>query len=342
MGAVSFESRDAADAQRTQERARVAALFEGPRRRAEAQPTSTEPCQAGPELGRAGGAGKAEAAAMQALYGGMYAGGGAQGSAAGAQGAGKKPTPLGLAGYEVVPDGHKGPLKPNQLRKSQLDDLKRFQFDTLQVVDDETAKAGRLTNEQMTQAQFQKLAQAWLNIKDGHGLSLSGSQADQTTFRKMLRQGLGDSPVLRQLISDIGTDEDPTHAIAANVGRGQASTFIDSFDTSAVDLGDIERMPSAPSKDHKNEATRGEQLVHILGERRAAAVAPGRQLYRRAHAEGTRLHNQYRAERGQAAETGARNELRNGREHIVFSYSDGTSEELELDNNSDIVNIQRP
>ena len=342
MGALSFESREAAEGQRAQERARTAALFEEPRRRLHAQPVATEPEQPGPELGRASGAGGADAAAMRALYGGMYGGAAAQGAAAAAQGAGKKPTPLGLAGYEVVPDSHKGPLKPNQLRKSQLDDLKRFQFDTLQVVDDETAKAGKLTNEQMTQAQFQRLAQAWLNIRDGHGLSLSGSQADQTTFRKMLRQGLGDSPVLRQLITDIGTDDDPTHAIAADVGRGQASTFIDSFDTNAVDLGDIERMPIAPGKDHKNEATRGEQLVHILGERRAAAVAPGRQLDRRAHAEGTRLHNQYRAERGQAAETGARNELRNGREHIVFSYADGTSEELALDSNSDIVNIQRP
>lgn len=96
-------------------------------------------------------------------------------------------------------------------------------------------------------------------------------EADQTTFRKMLRQGLGDSPVLRQLITDIGTDDDPPHAIAAGVGRGPASTFIDSFDTNAVDLGDIERLPIAPGKDHKNEATRGEQLVHILGERRAAS-----------------------------------------------------------------------
>ncbi|PSM30841.1 hypothetical protein [Haliangium sp. UPWRP_2] len=339
MGALQIEDRDD-----DRQHAKTAELFESSLRRGRNADPAHEAAATLPDEGRTRGAGGGDAAAVGAVFGGMY---GADAGHAAAKGhadgdkQAKRPA-LGLAGVQVVPDNHKGPLGPNQIRKSQAAELRAFDFDKLHVVDEAAAEGGKLANDQMTQAQFQQLTQAWLHISAGQGMQITGSKADRMAFRKMLRRGLTDSPVLRQLVTDIGNDGDAGHRITANVGRGQPDTFVDSFDSNDVDLKDIERFPVAPSRDHKNEATQGEQLVHILAERRAALTAPGRQLFKRSHATATQMHNQYRAERGQSPETSARSEQRNGKNYGIFEYGDGTKEELELDRNSDIVNIQRP
>ena len=139
----------------------------------------------------------------------------------------KRPA-LGLAGCKWCRTTTRGPLGPNQIRKSQAAELRAYEFDKLHV-DDATAKAGKLANDQMTQAQFQQLTQAWLHISAGQGMQISGSKADQESFRRMLRDSLGDSPTMRNLITVIGNDADPKHRIAANVGRGQAGTSVDNF-----------------------------------------------------------------------------------------------------------------
>ena len=46
---------------------------------------------------------------------------------------------------DVVPDNHKGPLRPNQIRKSQAAELRAFDFDKLQRrgrCDGESGQAG--------------------------------------------------------------------------------------------------------------------------------------------------------------------------------------------------------
>ena len=339
MGALQIEDRDD-----DRQHAKTAELFESSLRRGrKADPAHEAPATL-PDEGRTRGAGGGDAAAVGAVFGGMYGADAghtaAKGHADGDKQA-KRPA-LGLAGLQVVPDNHKGPLGPNQIRKSQAAELRAYEFDKLHVVDDATAKAGKLANDQMTQAQFQQLTQAWLHISAGQGMQISGSKADQESFRRMLRDSLGDSPTMRNLITAIGNDADPKHRIAANVGRGQAGTFVDNFESGAVDLTDIEHFPVAPSKDHKNEATRGEQLAHILGERRAAKTSADPTDFDSAHDEGTRQHNAYRAERGQARELSAKPVRKGGKTYAVFAYADGTKEEIELAGGVDVGTIARP
>ena len=337
MGALQIEDRED-----DRQHANTAALFEPSVRRGRKADPARDDVPAAVDAMRAHGAGGADAAAVGAVFGGMYGADAAKGPGAGVQADAKKPAALGLAGYEVVPDNHKGPLKPNQLRRSQYNELRRYEFDKLHVVDEAAAKDGKLANDQMTQAQFQQLAQAWLHISAGQGMQVTGSAADQKTFRKMLRDSLGDSPTMRQLVTDIGNDADPTHRIAASVGRGQRDTFVDHFDTGTIDLNDIEKFAQQPSADHKNEATRGEQLAHILGERRAAMTSADPGDFLPAHREGTRVHNAYRAERGQAAEKSAKTVVRDGKTFAVFRYADGSKHECELDANQDIAGMTRP
>jgi hypothetical protein len=248
---------------------------------------------------------------------------------------------IGLDSYKVVPDDFVGPLLPGTIRQSQYDDLKQFDFDKFNVVGDDFV--GPLKNDQMTQQQFQQLTGAWLNVRDGNGMNISGSAADQLAFKKMLRATLGDSPTMRGLLSDIGNDTDPAHRIQANVGRSQARTFVDMFSNDNIDLNDIEQFPVAPGAASQNEMTQGEQLVHILGERRSALTSADPSDYEPAHAEATRLHNQYRAERGQAAELDCLGTLNaGGTSTVTMRYADGTQQQLELDRHSDIVSMKKP
>ena len=59
----------------------------------------------------------------------------------------------GLGSYTPVPDATKGELKPGQIRQSDFDELKKYGFDKMDVVQPD--HKDKLTNTQMTQAQFE-------------------------------------------------------------------------------------------------------------------------------------------------------------------------------------------
>jgi hypothetical protein len=82
------------------------------------------------------------------------------------------------------------------------------------------------------------------------------------------------SPTARKVISDIGNDPDPRHAITINVDQNQPGVAFDRFATNDVDLKDFDHLPVKPSAAHPKEVTRGELVVHFLSERRAAALSP--------------------------------------------------------------------
>ncbi len=246
----------------------------------------------------------------------------------------------GLGSYQVVPDDFVGPLQPNQLRQSQYDDLKKYDFDQFKVVGPDFK--GKLDKEQMTQEQFEKLTQAWINIQGGTGMKITGDVKEQETFRRMMRDSMGDSPTMRNLISDIGNDTDNKHTVEAKVGRSQPGVFVDSFASNEIDLNDIEQFQKAPRQGHENEATQGEQLAHFLSERRAALTSADPSDFEAAHQKGTDTHNAYRTERGQSEETSATGYRKNGKEYVVFKYKDGTQHEMELDNKNDISRMIPP
>jgi hypothetical protein len=214
-------------------------------------------------------------------------------------------------------------------------------FGTFDVVPDTTP--GSLPNNRMRVREIRALATAWASIEAGNGIQTNGSAQDIATWRQMVQHAMSDSPTLRTLVTDIGNDPDASHAITANVGRNQAGVIIDSFGTNDIDLTDIELFPVAPNALHPNEMTLGEQIVHILAERRAARTSSNPNDFDSHHATATAVHNRYRAERGQAVEVSADGAPNgSGGLHATVSYNDGTKQEFDVDARGNISNMRRP
>lgn len=237
----------------------------------------------------------------------------------------------GLNKYEMVEDNHAGPLKPNQMRRSDIEELEAFEFDKIKI-----GPASKDDLTQMTQAQYDKLVQAWINIKHGKGIEMTGSDDDKEAFKKMLRGAMTDSPLFRELITTIGNDPNELHKITAKLGHDMTgeganseNVFVDLFETNAIDLDDLAKFNTKVDPAHKNDPTQGEQLVHILAERRAASMQDDPSNFDPAHEKATREHNKYRAEHGQAAEVSAEEEVVDGKYYAVFTYADGSKKRIQ-------------
>lgn len=245
----------------------------------------------------------------------------------------------GLGSYQVVPDDFVGPLQPNQLRQSQYDDLKKYDFDQFKVVGPDFK--GKLDKEQMTQEQFEKLTQASINIQGGTGMKITGDVKDQETFRRMMRDSMGDSPTMRSLISDIGNDTDNKHTVEAKVGRSQPGVFVDSFASNEIDLNDIEQFQKAPRQGHKNEATRvNSSRTSSASGAALSAPIPATSMPHIKRAPIPTMPTAPSAanpRRRRPPATG-----RTGKEYVVFKYKDGTQHEMEIDNKNDISRMIPP
>lgn len=258
-----------------------------------------------------------------------------------------QPPATGLASYQVVPDDFVGPLAPNQIRQAQYNDLHQYNFDQFNVVPDDFV--GPLMPTQMRQAEYQQLQQSWLNIADGRGMSITGQQGDRDAFRRMMRDGMTDSPVFRNLISGIGNDADPAHLIQARVGRNQPNVIIDNFGTKEIGIDDLEQFPTTPDKMHPDEMTRPELIAHFLRERQYNLQNGG--SFDPAHQAGIDLQNQYRDERRQShvvdqvfRSDAAGNPVINpdGTMNGDTRFANGKVETTQFDNNSNIRQLVRP
>ncbi|HSS00287.1 MAG TPA: FG-GAP-like repeat-containing protein [Kofleriaceae bacterium] len=183
-----------------------------------------------------------------------------------------------------------------------------------------------------------------VNILSGSsGITVTGSKADIKAWNNMLIETWGSSATARQLLSDIGNDTDKSHAITVNLGRKQAGVLVDSFGTKDVDLDDIDHFPVTPSTAHPNEMTRGEQVVHILAERRSANLSSNPNDFTAAHTAATAVHNQLRGELGQTAETSATGSVtRSGGIIGTTTYTGGATEDIEFNANGDIIKMTKP
>src|SRR5262249_5150632 len=150
-------------------------------------------------------------------------------------------------------------LGPDELRQSQYDELEAHGFGALGVVDASEARKRPLGRDEMTDADFDRLAHAWLAIDAGKGMNLQG---DAESLKQMIARGLGDSPALRGLVTELGESGAAPFDVA--LGHSQPGTFIDSFTTKAVDLDDLAALPSARDPVRApNAVTREEQIVHV-------------------------------------------------------------------------------
>ena len=219
--------------------------------------------------------------------------------------------------------------------------LKSFQFDKFDVKDN--GFKGKLDNSQMTQKQFDDMTQAWLHMGQGQGMALKGDAKDQETFKKMLRDGMTDSPVFRQMITGIGNDSDPKHKITADLGRSQPGVIGDAFATNQVDLDDLEKWPSRAGKDHPNQFTRNEAMVHFLSERQNALQSSDPSDFGPAHTYGLQQQNLYRKERSQSevlSQSGVKNA--DGTVTATVAMADKSSEKWQINGNGDITGITPP
>jgi len=175
--------------------------------------------------------------------------------------------------------------------------------------------------------------------------ALTGHDADREAFRRMMRDSMGDSPTMRNLVSGIGNDTDPNHRITAPVGTPN-NVMVDSFGARAngpIDLADLRQFPQSAASDHPNEMTRGEQIAHILAERRSAMTSADPTDFNPAHAAATAVHNEDRAERGQAAETSSPGHAGpNGGMIGTTNNSDGTRQDVHFDASGNIISMDRP
>lgn len=248
---------------------------------------------------------------------------------------------LGLDAYDVVPDDFIGPLQANQIRAAQATDLRAYNFDQFDVVPDDFI--GPLANTQMHQADYAAMQSGWLNIAQGNGMKLDGAQPDQDTFRRMLRDGMGDSPEFRQMLASIGNDTDPAHLIQANLGRSQPGVIGDAFASNAVDLDDLEAFPGAATAAHPDQVTRNELMVHFLTERQSALTSANPADFGPAHQSGIAAQGRYRDERGQShvlSQTGARNA--DGTITATIAMANGSSEQWGIDGAQKITSITPP
>lgn len=248
---------------------------------------------------------------------------------------------LGLDAYDVVPDDFIGPLAPNQIHQAQANDLRAYNFDQFNVVPDDFI--GPLSNTQMHQADYAALQGGWLNIAQGRGMELSGAQADQDTFRRMMRDGMTDSPEFRRMLTSIGNDSDPAHLLHAGLGRSQPGVIGDSFADNSVDLDDIEAFPAAAPAAHPDQFTRNELMIHFLTERQSALGSADPTNFSAAHQAGIDAQSRYRDERGQShvvSQTGAANP--DGTITANIAMANGSSEQWGIDGNQRITSVRPP
>jgi RHS repeat-associated protein len=176
----------------------------------------------------------------------------------------------------------------------------------------------------------------------GNGITVTGSKADIRAWNLMLVDTWGRSATARQLISEIGNDTNASHAIQVDLGRKQAGVFVDAF-PDLVDLDDLDQFPQAPSAASPKEMTLGEQVVHILAERRSAKLSSNPNDFNTAHADATTVHNRLRAELGQPAElSGVTTVKADGTGVFTATYDDGSKQEVELNANGDITKMNKP
>jgi hypothetical protein len=166
----------------------------------------------------------------------------------------------------------------------------------------------------MKQMEYERLVQAWVNIRNEKGMEIKGQGKDKkqdakdvAEFRQMLRDGMTDSPSMREMVEkigmsqeDLGDDAPPTMKI--KVGHDQEGVQGDNFASGDVDLADLEKYDATVDKDHPEAFTRSEIIMHILGERRYAGMNPNeKNLFDNAHElGGIPAQNRYRTERGQS------------------------------------------
>jgi len=191
-------------------------------------------------------------------------------------------------------------------------DLTDFPTNIFVVIPD--ADASTVPRE-IRKSDLDKLQNAWHCMMRSKGLTLEGSDDHQRDFRVLLRGGLSDSPMIRDLFQEIACDE--THPLTMHVGRKQSRIFVDAFQfdptqvdprtgsTAAavhqaghhvIDLDDFDQMPRVSGNPRNNMMLMHQNLVHALREARQGLLGDAFPV---AHERAIDDENAFRQEQGQ-------------------------------------------
>lgn len=168
---------------------------------------------------------------------------------------------------------------------------------------------------QIRQSDHDALQVAWDCMMKNRGLTLAGSADDMRGFRELLRGGLADSPLVRELFREIACDE--AHPLTIHCGRNQAGLFVDAFQFDptnpnpniahpghhTVDLTDFDQLPRVSGSPRNNMYLRDQVLVHALREARQGVLFTGAgDPYRPSHDRAIDDENLFRHEQGQTGD----------------------------------------
>jgi hypothetical protein len=179
---------------------------------------------------------------------------------------------LGMNSFTVIPDAQAAQLPqlgPHTITQSQKAELEKYGFDNYHVLAHQQP-GQQLANDQMTEDNFEQLAQAWLKIaanvnnRDAaSGLRIAGNLDDVDAYKQMLAGSLTSSPMLRDLVSSIGNN--PRALMQARLvhdeppGSMKPGVMVDDFFTDEVDIDDLQKFPQSerrtPRGDHAGRAS---------------------------------------------------------------------------------------
>lgn len=162
-------------------------------------------------------------------------------------------------------------------------------------------------------------------------LTVSGAEADVTSFNTLLDQCKARSTTLTNLVNQITNSE--TYAVTLNIVRDQASVFVDAFNGRKVDIKDLEDWYEGCN----SKTDRCQLFGHILQEYWHAAVTGDG--YQPSHATAIQTENQIRTDIGKTTTlTGHWGVNQGGKWYMQTGYGNYT-ELVELLNGSNVGSV---
>jgi hypothetical protein len=164
--------------------------------------------------------------------------------------------------------------------------------------------------------QESQLRRAVANMYHGQAVDWGNTDREEGAnnkdqFMQWVVNAMGQSPTMRNLILEIGNDTTkPIYCYLAEDRKGQH--LVDSFVMGNINMEDLKFFSERPH-DALWEMTRGEQIIHVLAERRKFTEQSGKPMrsvpqndrgsfFQACHQHACTAHNQFRRDLGQPPE----------------------------------------
>ena len=201
-------------------------------------------------------------------------------------------------------------------------DLTDFPTNVFVVIPDAQAPT---VPRQIRESDHTALERAWDCMMKGRGMIVEGSDTEpdgtvvdrSSQFRELLRGGLADSPLTRDLFREIACDD--AHPITFHIRRNLPAVMVDAFQfdpTNAdptiahpghhtIDVADFDQLPRVSGNPRNHMYLRHQVLVHALREARQGVLFTGAgDPFPPSHTRAIADENLFRHEQGQTGDKG--------------------------------------